>query len=125
MGNEIYDELDELPAPPRVDIPATDLVLLERAAHAIGARFEEVDGEGYGNLHFDNGRVVNAWNPLAFSGDAFELTVNLGLHLDFAMGMVVAYSGRRYEKQSVEHLEPDENAAARRAITRAAAEIGR
>jgi hypothetical protein len=44
MGNEIYDELDELTAAPRVDIPEAALMLLEHAAHAIGAvRVEVVD----------------------------------------------------------------------------------
>jgi hypothetical protein len=37
MGNKIYDDLDKLPAAPRVDISETDLLLLERAARAIGA----------------------------------------------------------------------------------------
>jgi len=125
MDNEIYDDLDELPPPPRVDIPAADLVLMEQAARAIGAvRFEEVDGEGYANLYLANGSVINAWNPLVHSDDAFALMVKLGLHIDFAMGMAVAYSGTRYRKQSVEHLDPDENSATRRAITRAAAELG-
>jgi len=58
MGNEIYDDLDELPAPPRVDIPVADLALLERAARAIDAvHVEMVDGEGYVNLHFAEGGV--------------------------------------------------------------------
>lgn len=39
MDNEIYDDLDELPAPPRVDIAEADLALLERAARAIAPRF--------------------------------------------------------------------------------------
>jgi len=45
MANEIYDDLDELPAAPQIDISEVDLALLERAAWAIGAmRLEVVDG---------------------------------------------------------------------------------
>jgi hypothetical protein len=62
MGNEIYDDLDELPKAPRIDIPEADLVLLERAASAIGAvRVEVVDGEGYINLHFADGATHSSW----------------------------------------------------------------
>ena len=61
MANEIYDDLDELPAAPRIDISEVDLALLERAARAIGAvRVEVVDGEGYVNLHFADGPVCTA-----------------------------------------------------------------
>lgn len=61
IGNEIYDDLDELPAAPRVDIPDSDLELLERAARAIGVvRVEVVDGKGYVKLHFADDSVVHS-----------------------------------------------------------------
>ena len=123
MGNEIYDDLDELPAPPRVDIPEADLALLERAARAIGAvRVEVVDGEGYVNLHFANGLVVHSWNPLMFSGDAFDLAVRLRLeiYIHEQETRVVAA-----DLKSANELHGDDaGAATRRAITRTAAEIG-
>lgn len=123
------EEVDELPAPPRKDIPAADRDLLELAARALGARFEEVDGEGYGNLHFEDGRIVHAWNSLAFSGDAFELAAHLKLDI---MHRVVG--GCRVEVLAacaplMQELHNGDPVAVvevtRRAITRAAAEIGK
>jgi hypothetical protein len=128
MGNEIYDDLDELPAPPRVDIPADDLVLLERAARAIGAeRVEVVDGEGYVNLHFADESVMHAWNPLLFSGDAFELMAKLQMQVDYfarghrETGHVSVRCGPNI--LATEPKRGDVAAATRRAVTRAAAKI--
>ena len=125
MGNENDDDLNELPTAPRVDIPETDLVLLERAARAIGAvRMEVVDGEGYVNLHLADGSVVHSWNPLAFSGDALELAVKLNIHvLRFqtsatAHPMVASWG-------CDERDDGDPLGATRRAITRAASQIGK
>lgn len=122
MGNEIYDDLDELPAAPRVDIPAADLVLLEQAARAIGAvRVEVVDGEGYVNLHFIDGAVMHAWNPLEFSGDAFDLAVRLRLEVYIHEHDTRAVSGDL--ASAIEQHGEDAGAATRRAITRVAGEI--
>jgi hypothetical protein len=78
MDNEIVSDLEDLPGRYRVDIPETDLVLLERAACAIGAvRVEMVDGEGHVNLHFADTSVLHSWNPFMFSGDVFDLAVRL------------------------------------------------
>jgi len=122
MGNEIYDDLDELPAPPRVDIPESDLVLLERAARAIGAeRVEAVDGEGYVNLHFADGSVVHSWNSLMFSGDAFDLAVRLRLEVYIHEKDTTAMTADL--RLANEPHGDDAGAATRRAITRAAGEI--
>ena len=122
MGNEIYDDLDELPAAPRVDISEPDLVLLERAARAIGAgRIEVVDGEGYVNLHFADGSVVHSWNPLMFSGDALDLAITRRLEIYIhekdtsAMTADLTLANEPHGK--------DAGAATRRAITRAAGEV--
>jgi len=122
MGNEIYDDLDELPAAPRVDIPEADLVLLERAARAIGAvRVEVVDGEGYVNLHFADGSVVHSWNPLIFSGDALDLAVRLRLEVRIHEQDTTAMTADL--KLANEPHGDDAGAATRRAITRVAGEI--
>lgn len=122
MDNEIYD-LDELLALPRVDIPAADLALLERAARAIGAmRIELVDGEGYVKLHFADGSVVHSWNPLIFGGDAFDLAVSLRLDI-YIREQDTHVVGRNLELVGEQHGD-DAGSATRRAITRAAAEIG-
>jgi len=115
------DDDDELPAAPRgPGLSADDRALLELAARAIGARFEEVEQEGYGNLHFEDGRVLNAWNSLQFSGDAFELAVELDISMSGAAN--TRFAEGEYGPHSEEAVNGDKLSAARRAITRAAAE---
>jgi len=122
MGNEIHDDLDELPAPPRVDIPAADLVLLERAARAIGAvRVEVVDGEGYVNLHFVDGPAVHCWNPLHFRGDALDLVVALKLAVNVREHDTHVANGEL--QSATEKHGSDAITATCRAIVRAAAEL--
>ena len=122
MGNEIYDDLNELPTAPRVDISEPDLVLLERAARAIGAmRVEVVDGEGYVNLHFAEGSILRSWNPLMFSGDAFDLAVRLRLEIYIHEQDTTAMTADL--RLANEPHGDDAGAATRRAITRVAAEI--
>jgi len=122
MGNEIYDDLYELPAAPRIDIPEADLKLLERAASAIGAvQVEMVDGEGYVNLHFPDGSVVHSWNPLRFSGDALDLAVKCRLEIKIAEQDIRAMTADL--KSASEQHGDDPCAATRRAITRASAEV--
>jgi hypothetical protein len=120
--SEQYDDLDELPAPPRRDITSADLELLTLAARALGATFEEVDGEGYGNLHFDDGEVIHAWNPLVHSDDAFNLAVRLRItpHINGNLTEAECVQGFCTEP----HFD-DAYAATRRAVTRAAAEVGK
>jgi hypothetical protein len=70
------------------------------------------------------------WNPLTDDGDALRLAVKLGFSLQCATGLsIVTYEDREARiKQVGEHhnLEPhNKEAATRRAIVRAAAEIGR
>jgi hypothetical protein len=116
MNLDDFDPVEELPAPPRKDIPAADRELLELAARALGARFEEVDGEGYGNLHFEDGRVVFGWNPLLFSGDTFELAVHFSMFRDPAFQYTLA----------VEHSRGgDSLTASKRAVVLTAAGIGK
>ena len=129
------DDDDELPAAPRgAGLSSDDRALLELAARAIGARFEEVEHEGYGNLHFEDGRVTHAWNPLVHSDDAFDLQVALDLHvlIDIESAGAISiewdFGGSTTPASTVDEYAPiggDDRAAARRAITRAAAEIGK
>jgi hypothetical protein len=125
MNLDGIDEVDEFPARPRKDIPPADLELLTLAARALGARFEEVDGEGYGNLHFEDGTIRHAWNSLQFSNDAFDLLV--GLRLDVCISEVdVCVGDARSVKWLAEaHLSHDASADTRRAVTEAAAEMAK
>jgi len=124
MGNEIYDDLDEPPKAPRIDISEPDLVLLERAARAIGAmRVEVVDGEGYVNLHYADGSVVHAWNPLTFSDDALKMAVKLKLSIDIRDDAVCVTAGGNKHVVFESGRGADLMPATLRAITRATAEI--
>jgi len=119
MDNETDGDMEELPGQPGVDVPESDLILLQRAAHAIGAvRFEVVVGEGYVNLHFADGSVVHSWNSLMFSGDAFDLAVRLRLEVYIHEKDTTAMTADL--KLANEPHGDDAGAATRRAITRAA-----
>ncbi len=107
----------------------TDRELLELAAKAAGmpaSMWWWVDG-----VLCKAGDVHTPWNPLTDDGDALRLAVKLQMMIDFIKDGVwferykqnhvvaVGYGESHYE--SIEH---DPYAATRRAITRAAAEIG-
>ncbi|MBX6221388.1 hypothetical protein ISD48_26020 [Pseudomonas aeruginosa] len=66
------------------------------------------------------------WNPLKDDGDAFRLACSLRLDMAFLEGfeqiVVDDYHG---SSRAEEDYRPDMAAAARRAVVRAAAEIGR
>lgn len=90
----------------------TDRELLEMAAKAVG-------------------RPVWAWNPLDDDGDALRLAVKLNLDITFgwqdsdtAVFVNADWDGAPAEVMH-EFLDRDAYAATRRAIVRAAAEIGR
>ena len=92
-----------------------DRELLELAAKAAGY---ESQGMEDGRMYLFG--IQDGWNPLTDDGDALRLAVKLGLVVDAGahkagdgMGVWFAQVGDR-----------DHNAATRRAIVRAAAEIG-
>ena len=107
----------------------TDRELLELAAKAAGLRFA-INGDdlpGYVAVAGDDWRYGwTHWNPLTDDGDALRLAVKLNVMFDFIKsgfmsGNVVAVCEQR---GAYEPREPDPYAATRRAVTRAAAEIG-
>jgi uncharacterized phage protein (TIGR02220 family) len=75
------------------------------------------------------------WNPLSDDGDALRLAVKLNLIIECMVGQTAARSFDNLCAGCVDHADtrqypkrdfnPDPNAATRRAIVRAAAEIGR
>jgi hypothetical protein len=94
----------------------TDRKLLELAAKAAGAEkltktLYQVDGSD--------------WNPLTDDGDALRLAVKLQLDLRQSESMVVAEREFPTEVGVANMKELDPLVATRRAIVRAAAEIGR
>lgn len=89
---------------------------------------------GYGELRFldDSSIIVNArrWNPLADDGDAMRLAIKLDISLRQQFAMVVAeypcVDAEFNERNTLcEGVLDDHCASSRRAIVRAAAEIGK
>ena len=119
MNLDDGDTVDELPARPRQVIPAADRELLELAGRALGAvRVEDVEGENWVNLHFVNGSVTYAWNSLMHSDDMLNLAALLRIDISW-----LGDSDVLADETSSEPTIDDAAAAARRAVTRAAAEI--
>jgi len=87
-----------------------DKELLEFAAKAVGGKWDEWCG--FWTLDEEE------WNPLTDDGDALRLAVKLVLGIRFYIDGVGV--GESYEMNNA-----DPQAATRRAIVRAAAEIGR
>jgi hypothetical protein len=130
------DDADGMPVqPPRgPGLTAEDLELLTLAARALGATVEAVDGEQWVNLHFADGSTAWNWNPLMHGDDTFNLQVDLNFHVSIdceSAGAVTVewdFGDSTTPACTVEEPAPvggDDRAAARRAVTRAAAEIGK
>ncbi len=103
-----------------------DRELLELAAKAAGMDGCAVEYDDRLVFLEDGKPASTEWSPLTNDGDALRLAVKLQLHLEWwpicGDGAVGACTDR------VKHTEPwrdDKYAATRRAIVRAAAEIGR
>jgi hypothetical protein len=96
----------------------SDRELLEAAAKAAGYWAAEFNCPA--NLPHKN------WNPLTNSGDAFELAVKLRLTVNCSYDEV-AICGQEFTQKEVfiERNGEDPLAATRRAIVRAAAELGK
>lgn len=115
----------------------TDRGLLELAAKAAGLNVKTyaVDTDD-AFIHIIVGRKFTkekvAWNPLTDDGDALRLAVTLQMNVltptgdgDRAM-VIVGSAGKRGELDTyTADVDGDPYAATRRAIVRAAAEIGR
>jgi hypothetical protein len=101
----------------------TDKELLELAAKAIGLPERGWMGPAFMYVK-DN--TFTEWNPLTDDGDALRLAVKLGMQITIILD---GDDGNHSPKTMVdwateEHLN-DPYAATRRAITRAAAQIGK
>lgn len=108
----------------------SDRELLEAAAKAAGyeINWEDFRDEGYGMQW-----TTEYWNPLTDDGDALRLAVKLGMivsiinHPDLLQVEATAYppDKRPQGRMATESLGTEHYAATRRAIVRAAAEVGR
>lgn len=123
------DDENGLPAqPPRgPGLSDADLELLTLAARAIGAvRIEPAEGEQWVHLYFADGSHMYSWNPLLHSDDAFELAVKLGMALNintYVKDPQTNVNGPTFASEF--HECSDALTATRRAVTRAAAEVGK
>lgn len=109
----------------------SDKKLLELAAKAVGIKITWCDGLPRNTTGFHPSKNIYAasfWNPLEDDGDALRMAIKLGLTLH------VFHSGPIFVGQSItpfteleieESAGKDPYAATRRAIVRAAAEIGK
>lgn len=106
----------------------TDRELLELAAKAAGIELTWKDwGAGNGATAYkgDGSYMPCRWNPLSDDGGALRLAVKLGIgmvhHLGWGQVFHPSFNGERIDF----HYDPDAETATRRAIVRAAAEIGK
>ena len=98
----------------------TDRELLELAAKAAGINLV-CDGVEFMSSTNDGLRF---WNPITDDGDALRLAVKLRL-FPYLMSMGKSIGFDEIDMDIREEFEQDPYAATRRAIVRAAAEIGR
>lgn len=94
----------------------TDRDLLELAAKAAGLSLSDE------HVWDDERAEYVRWNPLTDDGDAFRLAVKLRIDVRHSLDHVKAQAGRSYWR---EDNGSDSFAAARIAIVRAAAKLGR
>lgn len=106
-----------------------DRELLELAARAAGLTEHRYCGPWKATAQYDeveSGFFGRSWDPLTDDGDALRLAVGLGINVNFGNqeeGAVVAFDFSGRFQDCEESGEP--RAAYRRAVVRAAAEIGK
>ena len=101
---------------------SADRELLEAAAKAAGVELEWDGPPDIWQPMYYQGKTYHGWNPLADDGDALRLAVKLRLSHLWQHDWLMVYRG----DDSVRERDlSDPLAATRRAIVRAAAEIGR
>ena len=107
----------------------SDKELLELAAKAAGIEVLGVSFEMDGSFAGFPIGGQKVWNPLTDDGDALRLAVKLGLHISQQLSYVAVMQPHggagSHRLQWTEQYNNDPYAATRRAIVRAAAEIGR
>ena len=107
----------------------TDRELLELAAEAAGIERRYYSDPTFGSGMIDDDPDGGLWNPLTDDADAFRLVVNLKITVEQSIleNKVSAYVLCRQVKRHWVEISgcADRAEATRRAITRAAAEIGK
>ncbi len=104
----------------------TDRELLELAAKAAGYKKLSISADRESYFVSDqnsNSPLRFLWNPLTDDGDAMRLAVKLLFEIDMGLGCIAIRHSTGIK--ILEAFNNDPYAATRRAIVRAAAEIGR
>lgn len=100
----------------------TDRKLLELAAKAAGAKWTDYSDGTPDHWIIQHGDSVwREWRPREDDGDALRLAVRLNIGLDITDGKIYIH----WPHHIIESCGNDKAAATRRAILRAAAEIGK
>ena len=112
----------------------SDRELLELAAKAVGLNLEWDGHPDQWQPMYYEGKTYHSFNPITDDGDALRLAVKLS-KMDGGVALMLnsrfnsAYFAQCYTNENVvsptEYMTEDPYAATRRAIVRAAAEIGR
>lgn len=107
---------------------ASDRELLELAARAFGLRWDTYGIRGDGNWLDGNYQYLETWEPLEDDGDALRLAVKLQIQVTpgtYNKDEFTAFHAGKGEANEYRKYQQDDYASTRRAIVRAAAEIGR
>ncbi len=102
----------------------TDKELLEYAAKAAGITVNQWHLDEFGWVAWIE-PDDKQWNPIEDDGDALRLAVNLGIDLRPSMGGATMFKYAWMNGKSYGEVASDPYAATRRAIVRAAAQIGK
>ena len=100
----------------------TDKELIELAAKAAGLHVKVASNGEMGLKVHGN---CNWWNPLTDDGDALRLAVKVGIYVHCRAGSMVTSAIGDGDEWVIENWSNDPTSATRRAITRAAAQIGK
>jgi hypothetical protein len=101
-----------------------DKELLELAAKAAGYRLEwDGDPEWWKPMYYE-GKTYHSFNPLEDDGDALRLAIKLGLTVSLYKHATEVWGYDACGRAIYQEHEDDSCAATRRAIVRAAAEVG-
>ena len=103
----------------------TDKELLELAAKAAGVELHHWNEDTFIRVSEYVDDVGGYWSPLTDDGDALRLAVKLGLEIRTNGPYLIAVTPRYVDNELYEERGDDPYAATRRAIVRAAAEIGK
>lgn len=103
----------------------TEKELLESVAKAAGYIPVGESEEGNFLVSMDGNKTYGAWDPLDNDGQALRLAVKLDMDVEVLCGEGLTVAHTNWTTSKSEAHKDDPYAATRRAIVRAAAEIGR